>query len=271
MEVLIRFLIITGIVLPLVPDEAFGPFGVLRPRDIWRMVVLISGLSFVGYVLMRVGASARSYLLSGLLGGLVSSTATALAYARAARDAATPRRYEALVILGASTAFVRIAIVLGVVAPVLLLRVAPVLIVMLAVGLALGFLAHRAAPQAVEPHVYSNPLSMKAALAFAGIYALVLFLSAAAGEYFAEAGTYAVTGLAAMVGADAPTLSLARLATGGQVGFEPAAWGISMVAIMATLGKVGVVLLTGRGEFVRRVSLALVVMAVAGTAVLSQL
>ena len=86
MEVLIRFLVIAGIVFPLLPDQALDPlYEVVRPRDVWRMVVLISGLSFAGYVLMRVRAGRSGYLITGLLSGLVSSTAATLAYSRAAR------------------------------------------------------------------------------------------------------------------------------------------------------------------------------------------
>jgi uncharacterized membrane protein (DUF4010 family) len=268
MEVFVRFLVITGIVLPLLPDETFDPLGVLSPRGIWWMVVLISGLSFVGYVLMRLGAGYRSYVLTGLLGGLVSSTATAYAYARAARDVPEARRYETVVVIAGSTVFVRLAIILAVVAPALLPGAAPALIVMTLVGLGLCYVRHRSTPIPQERPEYDNPLSMRAAFGFAVIYAVVLLGAAAAGQYFASAGTYVVTALAATVGSDAPTLTLARLANGGQLTVDVAAVGMGLVAIMTTLGKVGVLLLVGRGAFLRRVALTLVAMAASGTAVL---
>ena len=113
MEALIRFLVITGIVLPLLPDTPIDPvYGVLRPRDVWRMVVLISGLSFVGYVLMRVRAGAASHVVTGLSSGLVSSTAATLAYARSGRGIAHARLYESLIALAASTAFLRLGVML---------------------------------------------------------------------------------------------------------------------------------------------------------------
>ena len=109
---------------------------------------------------------------------------------------------------------------------------------------------------------------MRAAFGFALIYAVVLFVAAAAGQYFADAGIYVVTAVASTVGSDAPTLTLARLANGGQLTVDVAAVGMGLVAIMTTLGKVGVLLLVGRGAFLRRVAVTLVAMAAAGIAVL---
>jgi uncharacterized membrane protein (DUF4010 family) len=268
MEVLIRFLVITGIVLPLLPDQTYDPFGVLRPRNVWWMVVLISSLSFMGYVLMRVGAGSQSHRVTGLLGGLVSSTATTVAYARASRDAPSGRQYEELVVLAASMAFVRLAIVLTVVAPELVPRVGIILGVMFLVGLGLSALRHPSKEQPSEQPQYRNPLSMTAALGFAVVYAGVLVLAAWARESFETAGIYTVTAIAATVGADAPTLSLARLAVGGQIDLDSAARGIAVVAVMTTLGKAAAVAIVGRGPFVWRVVLTLVVMAAAGALVL---
>src|SRR5262249_1108891 len=123
MEALIRFLVITGIVLPILPDTPIDPtYQVLYPRDVWRMVVLISGLSFLGYVLMRVRAGQASYVWTGLLAGLVSSTAATLAYARAGRGVAHARHYESLIALAASTAFLRMELMLWLVEPELARR-----------------------------------------------------------------------------------------------------------------------------------------------------
>ncbi len=268
MEVLIRFAVIAIVVFPLLPGETYDPFGVLSPRDVWRVVVLISAISFAGYVLVRIGAGRRGHLVTGMLGGLVSSTATALAYARAGRDAPATRRYEALVVLAASTALVRLALVLLVVAPALLPGVAPVFGVMFVVGLAMGFLRHRPRVETEEQPTYANPLSMRTALGFALVYATVLVAAAAAGQHYAEAGTYLVTSIAAIVGADAPTLTLARLASSGKLEVGAAAHGVSIVAIVTTLGKVGVLLIFGRGLFVRRVVVTLLAMAAAGLAAL---
>jgi uncharacterized membrane protein (DUF4010 family) len=270
MEALIRFLVITGIVLPLLPDTAIDPtYQVLRPRDVWRMVVLISGLSFAGYVLMRVRAGHASYIVTGLLAGLVSSTAATLAYARAARGVAHARHYEALIALAASTAFLRMEVMLWLISPELARRVLIPLLAMIAVGLALGFARHQPEQKAPERHKFENPLTMRVAITFAAIYASVTLLLAYAREQFGDVGIYAVSAVAALVGADAPALSLARLLRDGHVPADTATLAIVVVAVFTTLGKVGILAIVGRGTFARRVSASL--MSVAATGALALL
>jgi uncharacterized membrane protein (DUF4010 family) len=269
MEALIRFLVITGIVLPLLPDTPIDPgYGVLRPRDVWRMVVLISGLSFVGYVLMRVRAGAASHVVTGLLSGLVSSTAATLAYARAGRGVERARLYESLIALAASTAFLRMGVMLWIAAPALAHRVAIPLGAMLAVALLLAFLRHRPDGAAPERHSFENPLTMRVAITFAAIYASVTLLLAAARESFGDAGVFGVSAAAALVGADAPSLSLARLAQDGRLSMETAALAVVVVAIGTTLGKVGILLAVGRTVFARRVAVTLLAVAATGAATL---
>ncbi|MBW2281425.1 MAG: MgtC/SapB family protein [Deltaproteobacteria bacterium] len=267
MEALIRFLVITGIVLPLLPDDPIDPFyEVLRPRDVWRMVVLISGVSFAGYVLMRLRAGRSSQLVMGLLGGFVSSTAAALAYTRAARAAADSRPFESLVVLAASTSFLRIGLMLAVAGPDLLPAVAPVLVVMSATSFALAVLRHR--PEASgETHDFGNPLTMRFAFGFAAVYAVVLLVVAAARDKLGLAALYATSAVAGLMGADAPSLSLARLSGDGVLDPAVAASGIVGVALAATLGKVGIVAIGARGAFPLRVGGSLLLTLAAGAAV----
>ena len=265
MEALIRFLVITGVVLPLLPDTAIDPtFQVLRPRDVWRMVVLISGLSFAGYVLMRVRAGYSSYIVTGLLAGLVSSTAATLAYARAGRGVAHARHYEALIALAASTAFLRMLVMLWIVEPELARRVTLPLAAMIAVGLLLGFTRHQPEQDAPERHNFENPLTMRVAITFAAIYASVTLLLAYARQEFGDAGIYAVSSVAALVGADAPALSLARLVHDGHLPVETATLGVVLIAVFTTLGKVGILAFVGRSPFARRVSASLMLVTATG-------
>jgi uncharacterized membrane protein (DUF4010 family) len=270
MEALIRFLVIAGIILPLLPSQPLDAyfelpyFEVLRPRDIWRMVVLISGVSFVGYVLMRLRAGRASHVIMGMLGGLVSSTAAALTYARAARDVGHARPYEAQIVLAASTAFVRIAVMLAIVAPRLLPRVALPLLVMFAVGMGLAFVRHGSGTRPAETPAFRNPLKLRLAFTFATIYSLILLLVAAARERLGEGAVYTLSGLAALTGADAPSLSLARLEAHGQLPFETAVLGIVVVAIFTTVGKVGIVTAAGPLLLARRVVPTLLLIASAG-------
>ena len=274
MEALIRFLVITGIVLPLLPSDPLieyipGPyFEVLRPRDVWRMVVLISGVSFVGYVLMRIHSGRSSRAVAGMLGGLVSSTAAALAYARASRDDPGSRAYESLIIFAASTALLRMGLMLTIVAPALVPRIGPSLIVMFTVGTGLALLRHAPGSADVAPPTFQNPLKLTLAFSFAGVYALILLLVAAASDRFGEGAVYVLSALSALAGADAPSLSLARLQVQGQLDPATAITGIVIVAIATLAGKILIVGLVGAPSFARRVTPTLVLMAAAGIATL---
>ena len=267
MEALIRFLVITGIVLPLLPDDPIDPFyGVLRPRDVWRMVVLISGVSFAGYVLMRLRTGRSGHLVMGLLGGFVSSTAAALAYARAARTSSDARPFESLVVLAVSTSFLRMGLMLAIVGPHVLPAVAPVLLAMSATSLALGVLRHRP-PASGATHDFGNPLTMRFAFGFAAVYAVVLLLVATARDKLGFGALYATSAVAGLMGADAPSLSLARLSGDGHLDPAVAASGIIGVALAATLGKVGIVATSARGTFSLRVGGSLLLTLAAGAAV----
>jgi uncharacterized membrane protein (DUF4010 family) len=269
MQIGIRFLVISGIVLPLLPDVAWDPFGVLRPRDVWRVVVLISGISFVGYALWRLRAGGGSYLAAGLLGGLVSSTATALAYARVAHGAAVARPVEALVVLASGAACLRVGVLVGVVAPALLPGAMPALGAMFAAACAIAWLRHYGDGAEGERPERANPLTLRTALSFAALYASVLLAAAAAREHVSTAATYAVAATAGLFGADAPSLSVARLASEGKLPVAGAAQGIALVAIATTLGKAVIVAWVGRGPFARRVAPSLCVVALVGAAALA--
>jgi uncharacterized membrane protein (DUF4010 family) len=133
---ILQFAVVTFVVLPLLPDQGFGPYAVLNPRHIWLMVVLISGVSLSGYVALRVLGQAHSALLLGLSGGLVSSTATTLSFSRHARADKSVTNLAATVIIAANLVLLlRLAVLAAVVSPVVLSVVAPILGIALISGL----------------------------------------------------------------------------------------------------------------------------------------
>lgn len=272
MEALIRFLVITGIVLPLLPSEPLDRvfeiplLAVLQPRDIWRMVVLISGVSFLGYVLIRVGGGRSSPLAVGLLSGLVSSTAAALTWARAARETREIRGAECLVLLAASMTFVRLGAMILVIAPPVLVRVALPLLAMFGAGLLLVALRHRPHEGVAAAPALRNPLRLKLAFGFAGVYAAILLLIAAVQSQVGERAVYLLSGVAALSGADAPSLSLARLGMQGGIDLRTAATGIVIVAVTTTLGKLAIVGLAGPAPLARRIAPSLIAVAAVGVA-----
>ncbi len=266
MEVLIRFLVITGIVLPLLPDEPLDFLnGVLRPRDVWRMVVLISGMSFAGYVLMRFWRGPGAQLITGLLAGLISGTAAMLSYARASRENES-RHYESMASLSACTSFLRMLIVIAAVAPVLLPRVWGPLTAMSAVALLYALLRFDPNDTSTNGMPIANPLALRPALGFAGVYASVLCLVALTREWLGESAMYATSALAASVGSDAPTLSLARLVADGRLDVDAAARGILLVAIASVIAKSVIAASQGRRSFALRVTPGLLATAASGAA-----
>ncbi len=124
---LLQFLVITFIVLPILPDRTYGPYGVLNPREIWLMVVLIAGVGVASYMAMRVAGERHGMLLTGLLGGLVSSTATTALYARRSNESPAMSQVALVVVsLANLVVLVRVAVLAAVVAPGVLPRLAPV-------------------------------------------------------------------------------------------------------------------------------------------------
>lgn len=235
--VLFRFVLIALVVLPVLPDRAYGPFEVLNPREIWWMVVLIVGIGLASYVAYRLFGQRAGTLLAGILGGLISSTATTASYARRARRAPELASLGARVVLIASSVvFARLVVLIAVVAPA---HAAALLspIVMLGVVFALIAWAagsRRGAQELPLEHA-EQAAELRPALLFGLVYAGVLFAVAAARHYVA--GTSALYGVAALSGltdVDAITLSTARLVDAGRLE-EATAWRLIVVATLSNL------------------------------------
>ncbi len=269
METLVRFLVITGIIFPLLPDESIHPaVDVLHPRDIWRMVVLISGVSFVGYVLMRVPGGRSRHLVNGFLGGLISGTAATLSYARTSCDLENSRPLELQLIIAAAMTFIRMMMVITVVQASLLPMIAPPLLVMFFVGTFLGFARHYSYDILPRASEIRNPLQMMTALKFASVYMLVLVLVDFVRDLLGDSAIYSVSAFAGLAGADAPSLSLARLARNAELTPEVAAFGIVLAAIATTIGKTIIVATAARGRFVYRTASSLLLIAASGATAL---
>lgn len=211
---ILQFALVTFVVLPLLPDRDYGPYGAFNPHHVWVMVVFISALSLAGYVALRIVGATRGAIMVGLLGGLVSSTATTLSYSRLARDAPDTIDVAAMAIVTANLMLpVRLFAISAVVAPGMLPRLALPLGMALAAGAlvsALGSRQWRAGPmqKALE---LANPAQLRTALGFAALYAVVLFLVAWFADIAGSAGVYAVALVSGLTDLDAVTLSGFRM------------------------------------------------------------
>jgi uncharacterized membrane protein (DUF4010 family) len=221
------------------------------------MVVLIVGLSLLGYVAYKLFGAGAGAALSGLLGGLVSSTATTVSYARRSSEEPESSRLSALVIVIASAVvFGRVLVEIGLVAYGSFLALAPPIAAMLglAVGLSLAvWLVVR--KEEADPPEQENPAELKSAVVFGLLYAGVLLAVAYARDRFGAAGLYAVAGLSGLTDMDAITLSTARLVEGGRL--DPAdGWRAILIAAMANLVfKAGIVAFLGSRRLLGRIAL----------------
>lgn len=264
----LKFAIISAIILPVLPDSPLGPppFDVLNPYKIWLMVVFISGISFSGYVLIKLVGAQRGIGLTGLLGGLASSTATTLSFAqRSQRDVILARPFALAITLAWTIMFVRVLIAVQVVnaalLPVVWLPVVAAAVAGLAycVYLYFGSGAHEG-----EEVKVSNPMELGPAITFGLLYGLVLLISSAAQFYFGNTGVYISSLVSGLADVDAVTLSVAELNNAGNLDATTAAQSIVLAAMANTVAKGGIVLSSGSAALRRAILPALLLILVTG-------
>ena len=264
----IQLAIISMVMLPLLPDQGFGPGGVLNPRPLWWAVVLIAGLSFAGYLAIRIAGARSGTLLAGLLGGLASSTATTLAFSRIARRAQPLAPSLAVgVVLAGSVAFLRIHVVASVLNGSLGSALTVPMLVMAAVGFA-GALALRAVAGASEEALpdargLSNPLELASAVTFGALLAVVAVATEYFQAWFGAAGVYGVAILSGIADVDAVTVSMARMADDEET-LAVATCAVVLAASVNTAVKATIALAVGGAQIGLRVSAVSLVVLMAG-------
>ncbi len=240
----LQFVAITGVILPLVPDQAYGPFGGFNPYSTWMMVVLISGVGFAGYVLMRLLDTRSGIFLTSLLGGLASSTATTLAFSKQSRD--DPKNsvnYAMAVAIACSVMPPRVLIVLSFINVDLGRRLIVPFALMLAptvVYVAWVWWRGRAEKPAATQPAIRNPLSLLTAIKFAGLYAVITFLVKAAAHFDQlKGGLLPLSFVSGLTDVDAISLSIAGSLNSGTLASHLAAQGVVMAAVANSVLKGG--------------------------------
>jgi uncharacterized membrane protein (DUF4010 family) len=254
--------VISVIVLPILPDRTWDPWNALNPREIWIVVVLVSGLSFAGFLAARFFGERRGILLTGALGGLVSSTAVTMAMAERSHGGA-PRAAAAAAVIASTIMAARIVVVAGGLQPAIVPSLLPVTAAMVVVGAAAAWLLARGESGRAEPARLRNPFSLRHAVGFATVYALVVLGVHVAKERFGAGGLYATAALSGLVDVDAITVAVAR---GGSIdgGFAVPVGAITIAAIANSLVKAGMAVGFGAGSFRVLTASALGALAVAG-------
>ena len=268
-----RLLLISVVVLPVLPNRGFGPWQALNPYKLWWMVVLVAGISYVGYFAQKIGGSHRGTLAEALFGGMISSTAVTLTLSRrAAADHGHDDVLAAAIVVASSLMFVRL---LAIVAPVAPLLVAP-LAVPLGVAAVVGFAAagmmawrmRQRSPAGDHEIKHRNPLDLSMALKFGLLLAAILVLSRALRAWLGDRGVYLIAAAGGVADVDAIALSIASMAEQGTVTVRAGVAGMLIAVAVNTMVKSAIALGFGGFRFGLRVGLPMVVALVCGAATL---
>lgn len=260
-----RFGVMAVVVLPLLPEGPFGPLGGVKPRELWLLVLLFTGLSFTGYLARRIFGAAHGYPLAGLLGGVISSTNVTFTFGQLSRRERTLARPLAVGTIAACTMlFPRVLIATSVLDLNVARALLPYLAAPFAVGLlSLGVLWWRPMPDVAHPIARpSNPLQIGPALQMALLFQVVLYAVAGVRAVFGARGLLISGAVLGLTDVDALTISMAKMSVAG-AGPATAAEAIAIGIFANCVMKTGLAVALGTPQFRRATSIALSAMAVA--------
>lgn len=264
---IMEFAAISLIILPILPDRTFGPYDVINPREAWLMVVLIVGLGLIGYFIYKLLGKNAGTIANGILGGMISSTAATVTFARRASSVPKGTRLAAFIILTASTvAVARVIIEVAVVTPDNLHIIAPPLIVefIFMSVLSAGLYYYNQDKETKELPEPDNPAQLKSALIFGTLYVVIIFAVAAAKDYFGQSGLYAISIISGFTDVDAITLSLSNSLNRGDLSTQ-LAWKLILIATLSNLVfKGSLALILGTRKLSRYVWLTFGISIIAG-------
>ncbi|MGB1837733.1 MAG: MgtC/SapB family protein [Marinobacter adhaerens] len=215
LDAALKLLLISVVMLPLLPNEKMGPGGVLNPREIWWMVVMIASISFVGYFAIRVAGTRKGILFTSLFAGLSSSTALTLHFARQASK--TPQlnaQFATGILIACGTMFPRILVYCLVINPDLLPSLIWPVLVMTALLYGPALFIWRKNDrelQVSQPTLNQNPLDLTSALVFGALLTAILLMGEFLGNWLGDAGIYFLAATSGIADVDAITLSLTRM------------------------------------------------------------
>jgi uncharacterized membrane protein (DUF4010 family) len=214
----LKLLLISVVMLPILPNQGYGPWGAFNPYHIWLMVVLITSISYLGYFAIRIVGNQHGPVLTGALGGLVSSTAVTLNLSKLSTQQPGMENVLAAGILTAcATMFVRTLLLTSVINPALFRALLPALLVMSIVTYLLAFLLwrNRQGFQAIEEITLENPFQLGMALKFGAFLVVIMLLSNLLKVYFGDMGTYFLAATSGLADVDPITLSMSQMSRHG--------------------------------------------------------
>ena len=251
---ILQFGVLSMVILPILPNEDFGPYDAFNPRQVWWMVVLISGLALAGYLALRIIGARHGAAVLGIFGGLASSTATTMMFSRHASDHRHLVRMAAIVILIANVmVMIRLWLVAGVVAPQLAAKIATVFACGIVPGILMALYGWKILAEAGElpmPEV-KNPTELKTAISFGLLYAGVLLASAWLQEIAGNSGVYIVALASGLTDADASVLSTLRMFNLEKIAGGEAVIAVTLALVANLVFKIGLVISIGGSALAR--------------------
>ncbi len=259
----ILFAVIAFVILPFLPNQAYGPNGLFNPYIVWLMIVFISGISFVGYIFMKWFGE-RGIEISAIFGGLVSSTAVTTSFAQ--RSKGSKRLISSLllgVILANTLMFIRILIEVSVINRELFYNLLIPLSILIVLSIVMAFVVSRKSVKTKGKISLGSPFTLGPALKFGAFFAVILALVKLADVYLSSKGVYVVSFISGLADVDAITVSLSQLA-GEDLAMEIAQRGIMIAAMTNVAVKGGIAYVFGRKEFGQSVIVVFSVLILAG-------
>lgn len=245
----LQFAAISGVILPLVPNQDLGPFGAFNPFSTWLMVVLISGLGFAGYLAVRIIGPRAGILLTGILGGLASSTASTLAFSRRSKEEPRMSEHYALAVVAACTVMLpRVVLATGVINRSFALTLVLPFTLMALPGIVYAawvWLRRRPDKREGDTPELGNPLSLATAIKFALLYTVIAFAVKAVREQGWTESLMPLAFVSGLTDMDAISLSIARDEGGEDMTTALATQAVVLAAVANTLLKAGMGIMLG--------------------------
>lgn len=269
-KAIMQFVLITFIILPILPNQTFGPFDVFNPQRTWLLVVLITGISLGGYLIYKLMGDRAGTALGGILGGMISSTATTVSYSRITAQTPTAGFHASVVIIIASAmVYPRIAIEILVLAPDYFYQMIWPVAIMFLVSLGVSHYAYRRIKD--QPHAMPeqrNPSELSTALTFGAVYVGILLVISATTEYLGPEMLYFVAAVSGLADMDAITLSVSQKVQNGTIVYT-LGWKLILTALIAnTVFKYAIIHFIGGKEIAKRVIPAFSIVIVAALALI---
>ncbi|MHB1196959.1 MAG: MgtC/SapB family protein [Lutibacter sp.] len=265
----VRFVVIALLILPFLPNEFYGPYEVINPREVGWIIVLTSGIGFVGYILMKFLGTDRGILLTSILGGLVSSTLVTFMFSKKSKETPELSQNYAVGIFAAATIMVlRIFLLVFIFNKAMLVELSiPLLIILLtAFGIALYFYNKQFEKQhTVDKIVLGDPLNIKNAVFFGVFYMGILLLVSYANHVYGTKGIYLSSAISALTDIDAIAISVSKLG-GTTMNLLIAQNAILLATLSNTVVKIGIAVLTGSRQLKKYVLIGYGFIFIAGIA-----